>query len=496
MLNARSIQGILVLAISLVLSIWLGVAVVTDTFETLLKVGGTMLLMAAALLGRRIWLLLILFTSMNVVLYSWFGTTDIGQMIFIAFSLILFLMRKLNFELQFTELEFWMLLIVGCILQAYMRFPVGLNILGAGNIGGRPYFVLALSITSYYILSTLRVPENEIRWAMRLTLIGGFLGIPLKMARFGSFTASSEADASRVPILSEFSILITRWVSPRISIVKALTRPAFGLIIIATILIAAGSGYRNAVAMVGFIYLAATYYHGGLRSFLGCLIISVFALALLALFNLAFPLPGIIQRALSPLPGTWEEQYVKDADQSTKWRVEMWKEALFTDRWIHNKIVGDGIGMSTSQLAQNENIAGGMSSSGLLVQQENMLINGSYHSGPVHSVRMTGYVGLTILLLAMIRLAVHSHRQLLRCRGTEWFIVAMFFGIPNIVSPFFFAFMFGEYLRGVAQTFLGMAMIRLLQRNLPIPAWKPVSREPYILNIRRQREAQAQARQA
>ncbi len=491
MVNARSIQAIFIFAIGIVLSVWLGFALVTETFETLLKVGGTLLLITAALLGRRIWLMMILFTSMNVILYRWFGTTDIGQFIFIVFSLILFLMRKLHFEVSFTEIEFWMLLIVGCIVQAYLRHPVGLNIMGAGNVGGRPYIVLGLAVTSYYILSTLKVPENELKWAMKLALIGGFIGIPLKMARFGSLSAGGEEGGDRIPSLSEFSLLVSRWISCRVSLVKALARPAYGLVIIATIIIAAASGYRNSVAMVGLIYLGATYYHGGFGTLVGCLLICIIAIGVLALVNLALPLPGNIQRALSPLPGTWEEQYTIAADQSTQWRVEMWKEAIFTDHWIQNKIIGDGIGMSAAQLVTNENMTatrGGVSAYGLLVQQENMLINGSYHSGPVHSVRMTGYVGLTILLLAMIRLAVHAHRQVMRCRGTEWFTFAMFFGVPIIIAPVFFTFVFGEYHTAVAQTFLGMAMVRLMQRNLPLPAWQPVSREPYILNLRRQRE--------
>lgn len=120
----------------------------------------------------------------------------------------------------------------------------------------------------------------------------------------------------------------------------------------------------------------------------------------------------------------------------------------------------------------------GKTSYGLLIQQENMLINGSYHSGPVHSVRAVGYVGLIILVLAMIRVAVHASRQIQRCRGTEWHAVTLLFGIPIIVLPIFFCFVFGEYHTGVASTMMGFAMIRLFERNIPLPAWQP--RKSYI----------------
>lgn len=492
MLNARSIQGILVLAIGTFLAIWLGMALVTNQLETILKVGGGALLIICALLGQRVWLLLILFTSANVVLWRWLGTTDIGQMLFIAFSLALFLMRKLRFEFKIRELEIWLILISLCIVQAYMRNPVGLNVLGAGSVGGRPYFVLALSITSAAILSSLIVPPRELKWALHLSLIGGFLGIFLQVARFGNLTQNQEG-AARIPALSVCANLLSRWVSSRLSPLRACFHPLWALVILTSLAMAAFSGYRNTVAAVGLIYLAGIFYHGGFRSFMGSLLLGSFALLMLAFINLNFPLPGNMQRALSPLPGSWEEQYRTDANLSTEWRVEMWKEALFTDRWIKNKMLGDGIGIASEQLERQMNIAySGNEFGGLTGQQVSMLETGSYHSGPVHSVRMVGYVGLAILLLSMIRVAVHAHRQMIRCKGTEWFSLALFFGIPLITQPFFFTFVFGEYHTGVAHTAFGMAMIRLMERNLPLPAYVPQNRRAHVPLIVRDRLGEAQ----
>jgi hypothetical protein len=220
--------------------------------------------------------------------------------------------------------------------------------------------------------------------------------------------------------------------------------------------------------------LVAICYHGGAKSFIASITLGSFALALLALVNLNFPLPGNLQRALSPLPGTWEQQYLTDAEGSTDWRTRMWEEALASDEWIQNKILGDGIGISAEALARMQNLETSSSSQtgdALSVQQEQMMILGAYHSGPLHSIRMTGYVGLAVLLLAMIRLAVHAHRQIMRCKGTEWSPIALFFGIPLIVQPFFFAFIFGEYHTGVAHTVMGIAMVRLMERNFPLPAY-------------------------
>jgi hypothetical protein len=480
MLNARSIQGLLVLVIGTFIAIWLGVALVTNQMETILKVGGAALLISAAFLGRRIWLLFMFLTSMNVVLYRWAGTIELGQALFIGFSLLLFLMRKLHFKVRFGELELWTLLIIACILQAYMRNPVGLSFFGAGNVGGRPYLVIALWIASAGILSTLIVPPQELKWALRLSILAGFLGIPLQMARFGNLASMSgdgEFDiggGTRIGSFMQLSGALARWIASRISPLRACFHPFWALMLLVTVGLAAASGFRNAVANVGVIFLVAICYHGGAKSFMASVVMGSFGLAFLALINLNFPLPGNLQRALSPLPGTWEEQYRKAGSRSTEWRMEMWKAALTSDEWIHNKILGDGIGINAEQLQRMTDLeysSIGAGRSGLTVQQEQMMAVGAFHSGPMHSIRMVGYVGLLVLLLAMIRLAVHAHRQIMRSKGTEWAPVALFFGIPLISQPYFFTFVFGEYHVGVATTVMGIAMVRLIERNLPLPAY-------------------------
>ena len=477
MLNARSNQSIVIIAVSFLLSVWLGIAIVTDQFETVLKIAGAGFLLTSAFLGRRIWLLFVLMVSMNVVLYRWFGTVEIAQLLFVGFSILLLLMRKLHFRIRFGELEFWALLIIACVAQAYMRHPVGLNVLGSGNVGGRPYFAIALCVASSAFLSVLIVPPKELKWAMIVSLIGGFIGIPAQMARYGNVAnmqgGSTDLGGSRIASFSQIGNSLARWLTCQISPLQAAIRPWWALVMLVSLALAAASGYRNSVASVGFVYIIAIFYNGGFKAFCVSIFVGALLLSSLALVNLNYPLPGNLQRALSPLPGTWEEQYIKGGNISTEWRVEMWKEALFTDQWIDNKILGDGIGVSSAQLERQINLrtGSGVTAGGLTEQQVTMLELGSYHSGPVHSVRMVGYVGLALLLLAMIRLAVHSHRQIMRCKGTEWAPVALFFGIIQISQPFFFTFVFGEYHTAVAQTLFGMAMCRVIERNLPLPAY-------------------------
>jgi hypothetical protein len=495
MINTRSISSILFFIASLFIAVWLGIAIVTDQLETLIQSSAWVSLIIALLLGRRVWLMMIFLSAANVVLFSGFGTVQISQCLFIGITFLTLLMRKLRFEIKFRELEIWMLLIVVCIFQAYLRNPVGLNVFGGSAIGGKPYAFLMLSIISAFALSSLIINPKDLKWAYRLSIMGSLIGIGGSVARSGNITGVTTAELGRIPSLAIFGQSLSNWLSSRISPLRAALHPFWAVILLISIAAAAGSAYRNAVAGIGLTYLIAIAFHGGMKSLIFALLGGILAIVMLAFINLNFPLPGNIQRALSPLPGTWEQQYAVTADESTEWRVEMWKEALFTKRWIQNKIIGDGIGMTSEQLRQNQTIATtnrGKSSSGLLIQQENMLIEGSYHSGPAHSVRAVGYVGLVILIMAMIRVAVHASRQIQRCKGTEWHAVTLLFGIPLIVLPIFFCFVFGEYHTGVSSTMMGFAMIRLFERNIPLPAWQP--RKRYIpgstnLGIRNHRSA-------
>jgi hypothetical protein len=250
--------------------------------------------------------------------------------------------------------------------------------------------------------------------------------------------------------------------------------PLFAPLILISVAAAGLSGYRNIIAAVGLTYFVGVCYRGGLAQVLISCLVGALALGALAVTNAVAPLPPNIQRALSFLPGTWEQRYKIDGENSTDWRVEIWEEVLLTDRWIGNKFLGDGLGFSARELqyqitaGQSTNNAIGIS--GFDAHREAILSSGDYHSGPVQTVRVIGYSGLFVLLLFQIRLAVHAHRQIKRCRGTEWFPIALLIGIPLIWNPIFFVFIFGSFTSAATTLFIGSAMVRMLQNNLPTTA--------------------------
>jgi hypothetical protein len=494
-MNASRIILIVFVMIGLVISsIWLGVGVASDSMGTILKFAGVAGLLICILLGQRIWLLFLFLISMEVPIAKGFMSTDFGCMIFIGFSVLIFLMRRLKLHYSWMELDWWRLLVALTIFQAYVRNPVGLNAFGASSVGARPYFVAVIALVAGYILSKYRIQPKELKWCHLVAITGSLFELPINTWRYGLGSSGPASNvgtvaggvvaegAGRSGSHSSLAQNLVAILAARISPLKASFHPVWVWGVLLVFGAAMLSGYRNAIAYVGIVMLVGIAYRGGLVSLIISFTIGAFALTGLSMINLAFPLPAKAQRALSPFPGTWDRQYVQAAELSTDWRLEMWEAALFTDHFIKNKIIGDGLGMTREELERLEDLntkGAAEGPLGLTKQQEALMLVGGYHSGPVQTIRTTGYVGLLFLLIAMIRLMVHAHRQIKRAWGTEWQFMTMFFCLPIVSYPLFWAFIFGEFKGGIFYLFVYSGLVDVLRNNLPLPAYVKKRRHTY-----------------
>jgi hypothetical protein len=505
MFNSRSIQGIIVLILGVFLAIWLGLSIVTNQLETIFQVIGAAVIIGCLFLHKKIWLLIPFMGALNLSLRlpGQPSSLLLAQALVLGFCTLLFLMRKLPFRFHWTELEVWVLILTALIAQVYLRNPVGVNIFGGDTVGGKGYALYVIALCSALLFCGLRVPPGELKWILPLSILGGLMSTAISIVgsvipAIGYYTGTSSmasADtgfdgtvvdskaATRIGFLGGFSNNLSLWISSYVSPLMACLRPFWAILIMIALVSAALSGFRNSIASVGLTLLLGIAYRSGLGGVAVSLFGGIGGLALLAVVNTMHPLPPNIQRSLTFLPGTWEERYKIDAEGSSEWRFEIWREALLSDRWIHNKWLGDGLGFSATELAAQMNIRKGTGPgiSGFDTFRETILSNGDYHSGPVSSIRVIGYIGLVFFLLAQIRLAVHAHRQILRCKGTEWFPLALLIGIPMIYGPLFFVFIFGDFKSGASGFLLAVGIIRLLENNLPLPAYAKRSRTPYML---------------
>jgi hypothetical protein len=222
-------------------------------------------------------------------------------------------------------------------------------------------------------------------------------------------------------------------------------------------------------------YIIGLLYRGGFVQLVVSALLSAVLLAGVSIVNMITPLPPNIQRSLSFLPGTWDQKQILDAEGSSEWRFEMWKLALTTDKYIHNKWFGDGLGLTIRQLQMSIALMDLKSHGGsaLDAHRESAMINGDYHSGPVQTIRVIGYVGLIVLIINFVLMGVRGHRQIMRCRGTEWFPFALFIFSKAIYYPFVFLFIYGDFMTGTSVLLVTTGYIRLFEKCLPLPAYQP-----------------------
>ena len=493
MTDSRSIFSLFIICGTIIFAAWLGISIITDQIETILYliVGATLL--ACALLGKKIWLLIPFMAALDLTLRlpGQPNSLLLAQVLVLGFSTLLFLTRKLPFIVRFSELEYLMLALIAIVAQAYMRNPVGISIFGTDTVGGKNYFLFAITCLSSFLLCFLRVPTSQLAAIFKLSIIGGLINfmisiigqfVPIVGLLTGTAYAMPTGDtvanqapmdsgaANRIGFLAAISRNLALWLSSVISPVAGLARPLWALLISAALLAAALSGYRSALMTVFTIFFLGILYRGGRGQVVLGLFGGFAVIVTLALANTIHPFPPNIQRALTFMPGTWEERYELDAAASTKWRTDIWMEVLFTDRWINNKVLGDGLGFSATELKAQLNAMDGRLSgiSGFDAQRENILASGDYHSTAVSAVRTCGYFGLVVLLVVLFRIVVHAHRLIRRCRDSAWYPLSLFLGLPPMVALIHFPIGASNFLQVSSAALLSLSLIRLAENNIDL----------------------------
>ena len=143
----------------------------------------------------------------------------------------------------------------------------------------------------------------------------------------------------------------------------------------------------------------------------------------------------------------------------------MWRQALFTNRYIRNKLLGDGFGFRLQDIQGFESM-GGMASASSEQVQEYFLVIGAYHSGPVSAIRYVGGVGLFLMTMFMIAAAVYAWKLIVKSSGTAFFPMALFVGCPVIFLPVAYWLIFGAADGAYIGFLLNLAMLNMLDRSL------------------------------
>jgi hypothetical protein len=492
-MDSSKIKVLVVLILASCLAIYLGLAAATAQLEVVSWVGGAVFLIFCVLLGRHIWILipatLGMQGSFNFIPGSpapWHLMTAVVG----GFTLLRIATRQQRFQLRWTGMETAILLVALTILQAFIRNPTGLSVLGGDVAGGKPYFVYGIAMTAYVLMTTADADLRSWRWAV-IAYIGfvmvdsmifiasgfspEFARVVIRFYSNVSFLAANtldyavDSDEQRITEFGALGVLFGTMASTLWRPISALDirKPWRAVIALAAILTTLFGGFRSNAARLFVDFCMGSFLR---RKPVDVLIVGCIGGMVLGVVIAAMPvksLPFSIQRILTVVPGIKvRTDILKDTEGSNKFRFDMWKLALTTDRYIKNKWLGDGFQYSASEMrARTAMMFGDYRGSGGMTTEEMFMATGSYHGFHAETIRYTGVVGLLAATGAMIVFAVFAFRCIRHYRDQQAWGVILFICMPFIIHPVWYWVAFGEYRNNFAVLLATAGLVRLLYRN-------------------------------
>jgi len=469
-MDSHKIKTIFILLISAFAALYLGVAAATAQHEAIAWVVGGFVFAMLLLLGRNVWAVIPVaaaFTGGLTFLpgypQPWYVFTPLVG----GFMLVLFLLRSPMFQFRWNWLDTIMVLQVLTLLQAYMRNPMGLAIMGGDQLGGRPYFDYAVAITGYFLLSFVKTDAETFKRMAICVIIASVADGLLRAATnlsgtlaqmvarvYGNVEHQANVEGASFVFDSETRFggfmgigltlcLICFAFRRPLSCMRPIPLWPF-ICLCASMLFIFLSGFRSALIRAGCFFIAGSLIRRkpldiAVAGIAGSLIILFYG----AVAGLS-SLPMSVQRALSFLPFEVSEDVRIGAEASSNWRFEMWMIVLTSDRYIQNKMLGDGFGYSRAeheaQLQYMEGTAYHYTNS-----IDMFIAKGSYHGWHVEAIRFTGVLGLIIGLVLLFGFAIHAWKAIRHYQGTKYFNYVIYICIPFLIEPFFHIFVFGSY---------------------------------------------------
>jgi hypothetical protein len=445
-----------------------------------------------------VWLLLPIFWTLAgqiPIMPLPFAVRDLVVMFVFVACLVLKAMKIFRRKASLTLTDGILFVMLVYVATVFLRNPVGVAAVGSERVGGRPYLNTAIAFMAYLVLARVALTERQSIIMPYLIaggrMIEGFLSIIA--FRFPQL----------VPFMSQFYTTITResfaaqdvrrpgdpdagsgrryylmYIGyPLMLVLCAKFRPLTlinPLYVVRFLLFAVAlaavfrSGFRSILLASMMAMLLSSYFRRGWIDTIRLSVLGAVGLLLLiALQGTVLDLPLAAQRALSFLPGRWDPVAVREAKGSTEWRVEMWKAMLTTNKYIDNRLLGDGFGFTKAQLARIYSMELYGSSAD---QQENLLIVGGVHSGPVSAIRFVGYVGFGLFLLLLGAMSREAWRIIMRARDTVHFPMALFICIPIVWEPLNYVFVFGGFDTALPDAIFNAGMLGMLRNTLSLSA--------------------------
>jgi hypothetical protein len=491
-MNSRSIAPILALVVALPVALWLGVSVAQDQITAVLWTAGALFFCLCLALGRHVWILIPATVGMQGTINALPGSPDVWALMTLAagaFTLARIAVRRQKLNIRWSGMETALLLVALTILQAAIRNPVGVSILGGEVAGGKPYFQFLFAFAAFLCIATADADLRSWRWAVIALITGSLLDCAISIlgetsATFAKFairfysnvsfdvsraqSAMTDIDNVRLGSLSRvggiFGLIACTFWRPLASL--ELAKPWRSLVALGAVVLIFLGGGRGGVAR-----LLANFVVGSLlrKRYLDLLVGGMAGILLLAgLIGLAptDQLPYSVQRVLTAVPGInlkLRSDVEHDAEHSSEIRFEMWRLALSSNKYIDNRLLGDGFQISRKELAARQALlVGDYRTGGQMDTIDMFMATGSYHGFHAETIRFTGVVGLTAATAALIVFSVFAMRCIRLHKGTRHWGFVLYVCMPFLIHWWWFWLVFGSYREQYPAIIVTAGVIKLL----------------------------------
>ena len=420
-----------------------------------------------------------------------FSVRDLCLMAVILFFTLFFATRVLPWKRKVGLLDYLIYINLAYLATVYIRNPVGFYAMQSSMIGGRPYFEILITFGAFAILSRVKLSDAIARAFPLFFLIPtGIIAILDTLARvvpeysyllasiysgIGSLSITAglekaaEMGQDRITGLKDLGYVGALALCARYNPITLMSPlyPARGILFGVALAAIFLSGFRaTLLAAMVFFFLAAVFRRRARDMWLavGAGVLGI--ILLLSLQGSVLQLPLTMQRALSWLPGDWNQEAVDDAEGSSRWRLEMVEWAWNDSTILRNKVWGQGIGFSIDDMNLiASSLMAGQGGADLLggSDRENFMITGTFHNGPVSAIKCVGVVGLFLYSLLILYLAVKAWKLCILTAGSRAFPVALFVGMPVIYFPFAFYLLTGFYEIDLVNSIFSAGLLNLTE---------------------------------
>lgn len=486
-MDASKIKALLILIFAALAAVYLGIASATAQFEAIAWVVGVLSVVLAFSLGAKIWVLIPLSLGFSGTINAIPGTPPvywIATLASVAMLTLRHIMRARELRFRFTILDFAILLQAIAIGQAWLRKPAGMLVFGGDTVGGKNYFLFAFSIVAYLILASIKTNMNIFKkiviGIIAISLFDGslmlisqkFPSLAFKMMPiYSGVIFAADADSGSELQLDEVRLMGAKELGSSMGMTAltlyrpiTLANPAnflgFSLFGCACILVLL-SGFRSVIGLFAITYAVSSIVRGKKIDIIIAAMTIPILLSLLVVTDQAKKLPFGVQRVLSVLPINVEDRARLDAEKSNDFRFDMWKMALTTDRYIQNKLLGDGFGYSAE--SQKAAIDAAFGDARRAQGMDILMERGSFHGFHVETIRMTGILGLLFAVIGMFIFMKKAINHIKFYRNhTEWRYV-LFICIPFLIHPFYYLLVFGSYRSSFPLLIVSAGMLKILE---------------------------------